>query len=260
MAEEEAQAEEPKDEGEQSPEQKPKKKGLMMAGGVVAVVALAFIASLMAVPSSPKARRLQGPMTGPLTEEKISVNLSDNDSKRYLQFKLHCEYYAYTSEYYGKRLMDPIYMPRLLDALQRIASSLSVEDVTGKVNQPLVIQEMVAGLDPVIFPVHIGKTEKATGQHEDSGLRPGYSMVDSKFRGYLDEHVLHVDGTKRTLQIDDGPVTDFEGNETDLEVFTNTGVSVFIDVSDYKEDFVGEVPIGVQGHLQNLLIENWILQ
>lgn len=260
MAEEEAQVEETQAEGAETPEEKPKKKGVMLVGGLVGILGLAFAASLMAVPSNPKARTLKGPMTGPLTEDKISVNLSDNDAKRYLQFKLHCEYYAYTEEYYPSRLMDPIYMPRLLDALQRISSSLSVEDVTGKVNQPLVVQEIVKGINPVIFPVHIGKTIQATDVHEDSGLRPGYSMVDARFRGYLDDHVLRMDGPQRTLQIDDGPVVSFEGTETDLEVVANNGTSIFVDVSGYVEDFVGDIPLGIQGHLQNLLIENWILQ
>ena len=76
-------------------EQKAKSKGLMLVGGIVGVLGLAFIASTMAIPAKVEARRLHGPLTGPLTDEAISVNLRDNESKRYLRFKLHCEFYAY---------------------------------------------------------------------------------------------------------------------------------------------------------------------
>ena len=241
-------------------EEKPKKKGLMLVGGIVGVLALAFIASTMAVPAKKEPRKLLGPLTGPLTEENISVNLSDNQSKRYLQFKLHCEFYAYETDYYGSRLLDPLYMPRLLDALQRVASSLTVEDVTGKVNRPIVVQEMIQGIDPVLFPIHIGETSMPYDMEKSSGLRPGYSNSRATFKGYLDEHTLKVDVPAKTLQVNDGPVVQFEGTETDLEVTTVDGKTLYFDVTGCVPDFQGELVIGCHGHLQNLLIQDWILQ
>ncbi len=241
-------------------EQKPKKKGLMLGGGIVGVLALAFIASTMAVPAKQEARKLLGPLTGPLTEDHVSVNLQDNQSKRYLKFKLHCEFYAYENGYYASRLLDPLYMPRLLDVLQRIATALTVESVTGKVNQPLVVQEMIEGIGPVLFPIHIGETIMPYDQEESSGLRPGYSNGSATFDGYLDEHVLKVDAPAMTLQIDDGPVVEYEGTETDLEVLTADGKKLYIDITGVVEDFQGELKIGRRGHLQNLLVQDWLLQ
>ena len=256
-----ADTEEKKDQNpEAEAEAKPKKKGLLMAGGFVGVLGLAFMAAMMAVPGKSQARRLMGPFTSPLTEDKLNVNLRDNQSKRYLQFKLHCEYYTYDPAYYNSRLADPLYQPRLIDALQRICSSLSVEDVTGKVNKPLVIQEMVVGINTVLFPIHIGETRFPSEREEESGLRPGFSSAKSTFTGYFDEHVLHVDGPQKKIRIDDGPDFVFEGTENDLEIVTRDNDTLYIDVSAFEPEFKGEVHVGRQGHLQNLLIEHWILQ
>lgn len=249
----------PKKEGDDA-EQKPKKKGVMLIGGIVGVLALAFIASTMAVPAKVEARRLMGPLTGPLTEEAILVNLRDNQSKRFLQFKLHCEFYAYELEYYDSRLIDPLYIPRLMNALQQISTSLSVENVTGKVNRPLVVQEMITSIGPVLFPIHIGGTVMPYDKEETSGLRPGYSNATATFDGYLDEHMLKIDAIKKTLQIDEGPTAEFEGTETDFELLTSDGETLYIDVTGIVDEFVGELMIGRRGHLQNLLIETWNLQ
>ncbi len=239
---------------------KPKNKSVMLIGGIVGVLALAFVASLMAVPGKTKARHLKGPLTSPLTEEPINVNLQNNESKRYLQFKLHCEYYTYDEGYYLSRLADPLYVPRLMNAMQRIAASLTVESVTGKVNRPLVVREMVVGINPVLFPVHIGANPMPSAKEEKSGIGPGYSMIDATFDGYIDDHVLHVDGEAKTLKVDSGPTVKFEGTETDLELLTADGKTLYLDMTSFHEDFTGEIQIGRQGHLQNLLIEEWILQ
>lgn len=263
MAEEEKQDGPEAEAAENAEGEAPKKKktGLLIGGGAVAVLALAFAASIMAVPSKPEVKRLKGPLTSPLTEGPISVNLRDNQSKRYLKFKLHCEYYAFSKEYFASRLADPLYFPRLTDSVVRVSASRSVEEVTGKVNQPQFLQELVEVIDTDLFPVHIGKTTIPSDMHEESGLKTGFSASDATFRGYFYEHVLIVDATKKTIQLDaDGPVVSFEGTETDLEVESVNGKTVYVDVTELDEGFVGEVQVGVFGTLHNLLVEEWILQ
>ena len=262
MAEEEKQEQEEAAAAENAEGEAPKKKtGLLIGGGAVAVLALAFAASIMAVPSKPEIKRLKGPLTSPLTEEAFNVNLRDNQSKRYLKFKLHCEYYAFSKEYFASRLADPLYFPRLKDSVVRISASRSVEEVTGKVNQPQFLQELVEVIDIDMFPIHIGKTAIPSDKHEESGLKTGFSASDATFRGYFYEHVLIVDAMRKTIQLDkDGPVTEFEGTETDLEIESVDGKTLYVDVTELKEEFVGEVMVGVFGTLHNLLVEEWILQ
>ena len=137
--EEEVEATDENGEGE---EPKKSKTMLMVVGGVVGVLGLAFVASLMAVPSPPEKHTFQGPFTSPLTAEKISVNLKDNQYKRYLQMALHCEYYTYVPEYFAQRMTDPLYTPRLQDAIQRVTTARSSDQVTGNVNQPIDFDEL----------------------------------------------------------------------------------------------------------------------
>ncbi len=246
-------------EGEPQPKSG-KKKVIVLGGGTLCVLALAFIASMLAVPKKAKARRFDGPFVSQVSEENISVNLADNDHKRYLQMNLSVEYEAYNSSYFASRLADPLYSPHLMDALQRVTNSRYAAEVTGPINQPIFLQEISRAIDPVIFPVHLGATSAPFARDEESGLRPGYSMPEGTFRGRFFDHVLHVDAVAKTLQIDDGPKVPFDGDETDLEVVDAGGKSIFVNVTEIVEDFKGELQLGVNGQVRRILVSQWILQ
>ena len=69
-----------------------------------------------------------------------------------------------------------------------------------------------------------------------------------------------VDAVARTLQIDDGPVVDFEGNEEDLEIRTSTGKVVYVDVTEVVGDYQGELKIGIHGRIRQLFASDLIAQ
>ena len=115
-------------------------------------------------------------------------------------------------------------------------------------------------LDPILFPVHIGATGLPLDRDEASGLRPGVSFDEATFRGRFHDHLLKVDAVAQTLQIDDGPVFEFEGDEEDLELHTAAGRTVYVDVTEIVGDFQGEVKVGVHGRIRQLFASDLIAQ
>ena len=115
-------------------------------------------------------------------------------------------------------------------------------------------------LNPILFPIHLGKTEFPLDIHEESGLRPGLSYARSTFRGKFHDHVLKIDAPAKTLQIDEDPVVTFTGVEEDFELTTQTGDSFFLDVTQVNPEFQGEIQIGVHGHLRQVFATEYIAQ
>jgi hypothetical protein len=235
-----------------------KKKKLFFGGGFVSVIAAGAITALMAVPSNEAKPRFKGPFTTPLLDETFNCNLLER--AHYLRMEPEVMYQVYDPTYFTTRTADQLYLPQLKNAMQRVAASKAMEDVFGEANQTGFMEEMSEALGPIIFPVHIGDSTLPWDPDEDSGLRPGLSTDKTSFRGNFYDHVLRVDATAGTLQIDGGPLSNFDAGSPDVRVMDANGSVLYVDVSDLAEDFIGEVPIGVQGRIITILPLDLIIQ
>jgi flagellar basal body-associated protein FliL len=234
------------------------KKKLFVGGGVTVGLALAFLAALMGVPKKDVDKSLDGPFVAPLTSSKIQVNLSD--SKSFLILDLNVVYEAYEEAYFVARQEDPLGIAEIKDALVGLASSKSRQDVSDPVNKPVLMEEIRAAVEPLIFPLHIGDAAKPTAPDGASGVAPGRSSHLGTFRGEYEQHVLQVDAPHKTVQLDDGPVMSFEGTETDLELQTAGGLVLYLDVTALQPEFTGDVRAGVMGRVRRILWNEVLIQ
>jgi flagellar basal body-associated protein FliL len=247
------------DQAETQDEAKPKGKGkLMIVSGIGIVAAAGAIAAMLAVPSKQVLQRFKGPFTTPLFEDQFSCNLVERE--HYLQMKPEVMYQVYEANYLTTRVTDQLYLPQMKNAVLRIASNKSMEDLFGEANQDGFMEELSEALDPVLFPVHIGETKLPWDPDEESGLRPGLSMDKTNFRGSFYDHTLQVDAAEKTLQLDNGPVTTFKKGDPDVRVVDANGAVIFVDVSGLAEDFSGPVQLGVQGRIIKILPLDMLIQ
>jgi hypothetical protein len=261
MAEENTDAEDGEAEEGASPEAQAKKKKITLGGGVASIVAVGAIAAMMAVPSVDVKPRLLGPFTLPLFgEERFSCNIKVQGFTRFLQMKPEVNYYAYDKTYLTTRTTDELYLPALNSGVFRVATRRNTDEIFGEVDQLTFMEELRAALDPVLFPVHIGSTSLPWDVDGDSGLRPGLSSDRNTFRGHFYDHVLHVDATTMTLKIDDGPEVAFEKGDRDVKVLSVEGASVYVDTAEVDPEFIGEVPLGIQGQILKILPTDLMVQ
>jgi len=239
------------------------KKGkgpLVIVGVIFALIAAGAGAAFLAVPSEEPVRRFSGPYHYSLFEEKFNTNLRDNDQRRYLQTLLDCMYIAYDETYLPARAQDPLYDPIMRDVVGRIISTKTLVETYQGAAREAFLEELRAGLNPVLFPVHIGETVLPMDRDLVSGLRPGVSFTKATFRGGLHSHILVVDAVEQTLQIDDGDVISFKGTEEDLKLSTASGDILFVDVTEIEPKFQGEVKVGVHGRIRQLFARELIAQ
>ncbi|HVS18003.1 MAG TPA: hypothetical protein VMT18_05335 [Planctomycetota bacterium] len=235
------------------------KKALVFGGGGVAVLALAYMAALMALPSkNGEQPRLKGPFVAPLTETKVQVNLAG--SKSFLVVNFNLIYEAFEQGYYIKRSLDPVYTAELTDVLVEIASAKTREEVSDRVNKPVILEEIRQAVDPLLFPVHIGEGKDPAERDKLSGLAPGLSSRLATFRPVFGEHVLTVDAIARKLRLGEGPEVTWTDGQTDVRVENALGQTLFVDTSRVEPDFQGDVPIGVRGHIRRLLWNEVLIQ
>jgi hypothetical protein len=235
-----------------------KNKVLVLGGGGAAVLALAYLAALMALPSKDEGSRLQGPFVAPLTETKVQVNLSG--SKSFLVVNFNLIYEAFEQSYYIKRSLDPVYTAELTDVLVAIASAKTREEVSDRVNKPIILEEIRQAVDPLLFPVHIGEGEDPNAPDEVSGLAPGLSSHLATYRPVFGEQVLHVDAVARTLRLGEGTAVTWSEGDDDVRVENELGQTLFVDTSRAVPDFKGDVPIGVRGRIRRLLWNEVLIQ
>ncbi len=232
-----------------------KKQKLFIAGGVVGVLALAFVAALMAVPKEVVKPELLGPFVAPLSPNKLQVNL--NDGRSYLVLNLNVKFEAYAADYVTTRTTDPVCNAEVRDQLVAISSAKSRQEVSDKVLKPVYLEEIRHAVEPLLFPVHIGEGLAPGDADPASGIKPGVSTPT--FRGLFEDHRLKVDAVQKTLALDDGEPINFEGKERDLAVASAAG-TVYVDLSGLKEEFVGEVKVGVKGYVKRVLWEDVLIQ
>ncbi len=232
------------------------KKGLLLGGGALAVVAVAAAVALMAIPSATKPRSMKGPFVMALAAledgQALTANLAGEGGRRFLIMDLKIEYDAYDEAYGLQRIADPLYLAKLQDRLLTIASQKSTEDVLERGSQELFLAELKRSIEPILFPVHVGKTTSPTDVDEESGLRPGRSAFESTVRSAIHETVLTVDGPNKKLRLGAGEEYAYTGTEEDLAVRDETGRTLYLDTGEITPDFVGEVDVGVKGRIRNL--------
>ncbi len=234
------------------------KKKLIAMGGIGSGLALAFVAAMMGVPGEEQERIFKGPFVSPLTTEKVQVNLAD--SKSFLILDLNITYDTYQEAYFTQRLEDPLTSAEIKDALVALASAKTRQDVSDPIGKPVFMEEIRSAVDSLIFPVHVGDAKKPTDGDSASGVAPSRSSHLGTFRGEYELHVLNVNVPSLTVQVDAGPVMEFEGHETDLEVLTADDLVLYLDVSALTDDFVGSMPIGVMGRVRRVLWSEILIQ
>lgn len=248
------------EEGEQ-PEAKPgKKKAIVLGGGVLALVVVAYAASLMAVPAKEEEKTFAGPFVAALSDKDIQVNLMGESGKRFLVMSLNAVFDAYDELYIADRLADPLYMPLVADALIDIGSQKKREEIASQADRDVFKEEIREVIDPILFPIHCGDSPSPYTADSASGVAPGESTYESTLRGPLFEHELHVSSPERTVRLDGGEPVTFLGDEANLKVTNERGAYAFIDVRNLVEGFEGPVPIGVHGRVRRITFSQLLVQ
>ena len=261
-----ADKENPEDEVEQGEEQaegsaKSSSKGsFKLLAAIVCLIAVGSVMAVVAMPSKEKVLRFEGPYFYGLSEEPFTVTAIDSHGTRYVKFKPSAEYVSYTKSYVPGREKDPFFDSYLNAKVLEVSSTKSIDEMLRGAAQLAFAEEIRHAIDSIVFPVHLGETTHPLDVEKKTGLRPGSSHMDATFRGRIHDHVLKFDGQARTMQIDEGPVATFGGDEEDLMLETVDGAYVYVDVTGFEEEFIGEVPIGCHGKLRKVILNGTIAQ
>src|SRR5688572_23975416 len=211
-----------------------RKRSLVLGSSALILVALGWALAVVAVPAHEErvAHELGEPtLLGVSPANGFHVNLAESGGKHYLAVTLTTEVRAFAEAQVAERAADPLHRARLSDAVLKTASRMTKADLDDALGKESFRKELLAAFEAVLFPVHVGGTDSPGEGDAASGLRPGASIERSTLRGLYWEHALAVDAAARTIRVDGGPVTRFEGHETDLEALDAAGASVFVDVS-----------------------------
>lgn len=242
-----------------------KRKGILMGGGLVALVALAWVLAMVAVPGGDghghEKHVIQGPFMADISPSAgFQVNLAGDGGKHYLSMNLKVEVDAFEEAYATARATQPLYQAKLTDAVLRTASQKTKAELDSAVGKEVFRDELRVALDPVLFPVHVGNEHDVEGRHEKSGLRPGRSVAASSMRGLFYEHDLHLNTGTKTIALDDGREIAYQGDETDLFVSDARGKGVYVDVSGVRGEFSGDIPVGAFGRVRNVYFNTLLTQ
>ncbi len=262
MAEEEKdEAEEKGAEGEEEKSASGKKKGIMLGGGLMGLIGVAYMVAMMAVPSGPpEAIPLAGPFVAALSEDKVQVNLAGEGNKRFLIMDINAIFRAYEEDYITNRVLDPLFSALLQDALIDVASKKSRDQVNNTADRDVFKEEIRIAVDPVLFPIHIGDAAMPYDMDSESGVKTGDSLYSSTLRGLLYEHHITLDTVERLIQLDDGEQVTYRGNETNLAIRNELGETVFLNLTEVVETYQGEIPVGVRGRIQRVAFDSFMVQ
>ncbi len=238
---------------------KSRKKGLVLGGGIISMVAVAYSLFLMAVPGVNASTPFDGPFVITLTPEKVQANLGGS-GKSYLLMTLLADYEAYDEGYVLSHAAEPLFLARQKDALITLACGKNKEDLADTIGRELFRDQIRERLNPLLFPIHIGSLGDATQGDTESGLFPGLSIELSTMRDGFKSHALHLDVDKHTVGLDDGPLVDFDGTEIDLLVQNELGHTVYLDMTGVIEGFDGSVRVGTHGNITNVLFGDFVVQ
>jgi flagellar basal body-associated protein FliL len=244
---------------------KDKKRGLLLGGGALGLIALAGALALVAVPSrgshGPKAHALAGPLLVDVSPSAgFQVNLAGDGGKHYLSLKANVEVEAFEEGYASARATHPLHQAKVTDAVLRTAALKTKGELDSPVGREVFRDELREALDPVLFPVHVGDPKAPEAPHAPSGLRPGRSLARATLRGLFHEHALVVDAAAKSVRLDDGTEVRFQGDENDLFVADARGRGVYVDVVGLRADFRGSVPVGTFGRVRNVYFTTFLTQ
>jgi hypothetical protein len=252
-----------------------KKSVLVGAGSAIAVLALAFVASLMAVPKKEHVPHLEGPFVAKLSKDALQANLARAGGKRYVSMLVQAEYYAYSEAYVQGRLgggaaggehagagkgEDPLYLAMLRDALLTVAGTKTPEEITDTAMVDVFLEEVREAVDPVLFPVYVGEATTPYQPDPKSGLKVGEDSARSTLRGLLHEHALKVDASAQTIALDGGTAIPFTDHDRNLKVINQAGEYVFLDCTGFKPGFTGTVAVGVPGRVRRIFKDSLLVQ
>ena len=240
------------------------KQPLILGGGAGGLLALAFVLALVAVPKKHPAEEqhaIEGPFVADISPQAgFQVNLAGKGGKHYLAMSIRAEVDAFEEAYAAALTADALHQARMTDAVLKVVSRKTKEDMDDPAGKDLLREELRVTLEPVLFPVHVGNEADASARHGESGLRPGSSMARATMRGLYYEHELELDAEKRTLKLDDGPLVAFEGEEADLPVEDGEGRTVYLDVTCVQPGFRGTLHVGVMGRVRNIYFSSFLTQ
>jgi len=248
---------------EESAEDSPKKsKGpIKLVGALVGVVGLGAALAVMAIPSGPKEiPKFTGPFFHQLFPSDKTSNTNDDNYKRFIKLSPQVEFFAYDAAYMNTRELDPLYLAWLNDSFGTLVGGKKLDDLLPSSARERFAQEIRHGIEPALFPVHLGETASALEPDPESGLRPGDSYRKNTFSGAFWEHKLKIDSPGKTLTIDEGEPVPFQGTELDLKVTATSGEIVYVDVTNLDPEFVGEIQIGVQGRIRQIFVKDYLAQ
>ena len=251
-------------EGQDGEAAAPSSRGpLKLLGAVIGLISTGLVLAVMATPKSRAPERFRGPdvhaFFGP--DGELVANTRDDNFSRYVKFRPSCSFLAYDLEYPDRRREDPQYEAVIEERMQTLISGLVIDEIMAGTNREVFAAKLEEVAEPVLFPVHVGETELPFEEDPASGLRVGESQDrHGTFRGHFHRHVLKVDAPAGTVQLDEGPVAHFDGDEYDLLVEDPTGKTIYLDVTTVREDFVGEVQVGVMGRIRELFTGDILVQ
>jgi flagellar basal body-associated protein FliL len=242
-----------------------RKKGVVLGGGVVGLIGLAWALAITAVPKGgahdERTHKIAGPFVVDVSPSAgFQVNLAGDGGKHYLALELNVEVDAFEEGYATARANQPLYQAKLTDAVLRTASQKTKGELDSGVGREVLRDELREALDSVLFPVHVGNEHAPDATHEESGLRGGRSIASSTLRGLFYDHVLQVDGERKSLRLDDGTEVRFQGDESDLFVSDARGKGVYVDVGGLHAEFVGRVQVGTFGRVRNVYFGKCLTQ
>ncbi len=254
-----ADKEEPVEESGEQAEKKPRKKGIVLGGGIVGLIGVAYMLFLMAVPGVVSEKPFGKPQVLDLTAEKIQVNLI-GPGKSYLSMGLRCEYRSYDDDAVASRALEPNFLAYQQDTILRVSRQKTKAELEDKVGLETFSEELRVALNPLLFPIQIGDAGDHFTADSVSGLRVGESIAESTMCDGIQRHVLHVDAPQKTLTLDDGPAVVFDGTEDDLLLEDGKGRTFFVNVADVIPSFVGDVRVSTQGSMRRRLLVDFVVQ
>jgi len=247
-------------EGQEAAPSTGKKKGLLLGGGTIGLIAAAYIVSMVALPQEVKTPPFDGPFVTTLSPGDIQVNLKGDGGRRYLVMALQAKYVGYDELYLQQRVADPVYQADMIDALIGISRQKTMDDVEDALGQENLKEEFREAVDPLLFPIHVGNPLSFYKPHEESGIAPGRSIDNADMRGGFHAHLIHVDGVKDAISLDDGPVVSFDGSESNLMLENASGLTVYVDLTGMTEDWSGELNVGTFGTVKEIKFSKFITQ
>ncbi len=250
---------EPKTPGEDGDAPKKSRKKLFLGGGILGLIGAAYLAASAAVPKAPEYKVFGGPFVAPISPSNFTTNLAGDGRRRFLLLELNVQFDSYEELYATTRTALPFYDAVMRDAVLRISSKYD-ESVMNEDIGSVFLEELEVALDPILFPVQLGKSLTPNDPDPKSGIRMGFSGAKGTLRGPLYDHLLTIDAGEKKLRLDDGAPVAFEGTERDLRVENERGRSVYLDVTDLKPSFKGQVMVGVHGRIRELLKKTFNLQ